>query len=179
MSRFQNKPMADFPLVIENMFFTQERSISDDSKAFCPIIHSIRNLPQSRSTFISGPIKFTINIIENSGKFEIRESGNVIACGQVQIPVNVKKEQIPASLFEVVDFQCSNEDIPKTDVYRNLSIKQYQYNDTFKQIQSSNIISKFSNLSNFSKCQLICTLIHYSTFRQYIQSYKLQLVFHF
>lgn len=32
MSRFQNKPMADFPLVIENMFFTQESYIPDDGK---------------------------------------------------------------------------------------------------------------------------------------------------
>lgn len=69
----------------------------------------------------------------------------MIACGHVQIPVNVKKEQIPASLFDTAEFPSSAEDIPKTDLYRNLSIKQYQYNDTFKQIQSSSVSSEFYN----------------------------------
>lgn len=94
----------------------------------------------------------------------------MIACGHVQIPANVKKEQIPSSLFETAEFQCGSDDIPKTEVYRNLSVKQYQYNDTFKQIQSSNIISKPFTFPN-NKCQLIRILIFsHSTYRQYIQS---------
>lgn len=34
MSRFQNKAMTDFPLVIENMFFAQETPIPEDGKMF-------------------------------------------------------------------------------------------------------------------------------------------------
>ncbi len=82
-------------------------------------------------------MKVTVNIAETSKKFEIRVDGNVVASGHAYIPTNASKEQIPENMLKSDEFSDS-EVMSAAHIYKNLSVRQYQYNDTFKQLESSN-----------------------------------------
>lgn len=57
--------------------------------------------------------------------------------GHVHIPQNVAKEKIPSSLLER-ESSGADDGITKDDVYRTLSVRQYQYNSKFQQLESFN-----------------------------------------
>lgn len=85
----------------------------------------------------AGGLKFTTNVAEISGKFEIRDDRGVVVSGHVQYPADIRKERTPDRYFDGIT-RNTNDDITKKQFYKHLATKQYQYNDHFKQLESAN-----------------------------------------
>lgn len=97
---------------------------------------------------LTDTIKFTINILETSGKFEVRANREIIASGQVRIPADLSKECLPKNLMDSESFENVSDNFNKDYIYKQLIVKQYQYNDSFKQLQSTNYKSMLHLINN-------------------------------
>jgi len=77
---------------------------------------------------VLGKFNFTINILEASGEFEIRESDFVVASGFIHIQTSDEQMQWPELKSYEVD------QLSTTDVYRELACKGYKYSKSFQGI---------------------------------------------
>ncbi|XP_065211282.1 fatty acid synthase-like [Planococcus citri] len=114
-SRLQVKPISEIPLVVENVSFVRETVIPDD-----------------------GHVTFFVNIMNTTNKFEIFESGSIVASGHAYIPPNVTKEFLPKKIFQQNSSNNSTSEIFKTDIYNDLSAKHYNFNEVFQSLKAVN-----------------------------------------
>lgn len=83
-----------------------------------------------------GSVKFLVNIFDGTGEFEICEGGSVAVSGKISVPENVEKQQLTLP----VPTSKSDSDIlelNKSDVYKDLRLRGYDYNGLFQGIKSS------------------------------------------
>lgn len=91
-----------------------------------------------RATIIpkDGSAKFVINILSGSGEFEICEGGSVAVTGKIHRSGNADQEQLnlppitPPKLPGVLELN-------KKDIYKELSLRGYNYNGIFKGLVKS------------------------------------------
>ncbi|KAK6634166.1 hypothetical protein RUM44_004774 [Polyplax serrata] len=110
-SKLNGKSFEEFPVIIENMKF-----------------HRATILPKD------GKVKFLINILEGSGEFEIFESGSVAASGTIYSPDDVNKEFLNLT---VENSPPGYLNLTKTDVYKDLKLRGYDYDGIFRGILQS------------------------------------------
>lgn len=80
-----------------------------------------------------GVVKFSINVFDGTGEFEITESGSVAVKGVIRIPEDVSKESLSLSK------PYSPEGLPLSspDIYKELGLRGYDYSGIFRGIKTS------------------------------------------
>lgn len=90
--------------------------------------------------FKLGQIKFILNVLP-SGEFELKESGEIVASGQISAPSTIDKE-----LLNLVSPKTKKDEflpLESTEIYKELRLKGYDYKDPFRGIKSINNIGKY------------------------------------
>jgi len=86
--------------------------------------------------FITGPVKFLINIFDGTGDFELCEGGSVVVSGRIYVPEDIEKEQLdlPAPVQP-----AEPELLPlrTPDIYKDLRLRGYDYGGIFRGIAES------------------------------------------
>lgn len=77
-----------------------------------------------------------------SGEFELKESGEIVASGQISAPATTDKE-----LLNLVSPKTKKDEfLPLTsaEIYKELRLKGYDYKGPFRGIKSINNIGKYA-----------------------------------
>lgn len=82
-----------------------------------------------------GKVQFTVNILESTGTFEITENNALISNGSIY-PL---KEPLNSVFKEKVDLAFS-----KSDIYKELRLRGYEYGQEFKGIHTTSIEGNIS-----------------------------------
>lgn len=118
---------------------------------------------------VIGAIKFTLNVL-SSGEFELRESGEIVASGQIKASNAVDKE-----LLNLASPKMKKDEylpLESTEVYKELRLKGYDYKNKFRGIQLIDNIGKKKKKLNpksrndvcFVRENYTCLNIHVSFF---------------
>ncbi|XP_044019645.1 fatty acid synthase-like isoform X2 [Aphidius gifuensis] len=89
-----------------------------------------------------GPVRFLINIFDGTGDFEICEGGSPAVTGKIFESDDPKKDQLnnlpipSANNTNDVDGELLN--LNKTDIYKDLRLRSYDYGGIFQGIKTSN-----------------------------------------
>ncbi|XP_057667791.1 LOW QUALITY PROTEIN: fatty acid synthase-like [Diorhabda carinulata] len=131
------KPIENLPIVIEDVKF-------------------------HRSTVLSqSDVNFLINIMHQSGKFEISESGSVVCTGTIRTPNDVSTEFIITNLSKT-DYKAEDNYniLRSTDIYKELFSRGYGYNNIFRGLRECNLqgIGKIRWNGNF--CSFLDSMLH-------------------
>jgi len=90
-----------------------------------------------------GSVKFVLNIL-TSGEFELKESGEIIASGQIyDASTTIDKELLNLTPSKTKKDEFSS--LESSEIYKELRLKGYDYKGLFRGIQS---------IDNTGKCQL-------------------------
>ncbi|XP_067120579.1 fatty acid synthase [Centruroides vittatus] len=97
----------------------------------------IENYSILRATILSktGKTKFTVNIMDVTGEFEVCESGTVAASGIIRLldqPLNIDDERLTTDIDKTTNIV-----LDKKDVYKELRLRGYDYGPTFQGIIES------------------------------------------
>ncbi|XP_065199624.1 fatty acid synthase-like isoform X2 [Planococcus citri] len=117
VAKMKYSRVYDVPLVIENFQLIAKRTLSKKE-----------------------PLKFVVNLLEQSGSCEIRENGQVVARAIVKSPNNIDEEFVSAQLASTTSSSSSirsdNSYLPlkSSDIYQDLHAKGYSYSKEFKQL---------------------------------------------
>jgi fatty acid synthase len=104
---------------------------------------TFENVQLHRATILqkTATTKFTISIFDQSGEFEVCESGSVVVSGRVYVPEDptlklapVVKEAVLAKHKESTD---PTSKLTKSDFYKELRLRGYQYHTTFQGVLES------------------------------------------
>lgn len=95
------------------------------------------NVRFQRATIMprEGAVKFSINIFEGTGDFEICEAGSVAVSGKIRASENIEKEQL--ELPPPPTPPANKETLPLNtkDIYKELRLRGYEYRDIFQGIK--------------------------------------------
>lgn len=80
-----------------------------------------------------------------TGKFEVTESGMAVASGIIRAVKNPAQEKIPVALLSEDDDE--EEIMTIKDIYKELRLRGYQYNDSFCSLKSSSISGKKGHIA--------------------------------
>lgn len=92
----------------------------------------MENIKFKRATVLpeSESINFLVNIMQQSGNFEIFEGGSVVVTGRIYVPKNVEKE---FSEIEPSEMQKNNYLLmSREDLYKECHLRRYTYADLFQ-----------------------------------------------
>ncbi|XP_057651186.1 fatty acid synthase-like isoform X1 [Diorhabda carinulata] len=109
-----------------------------------PII--FENVKLIRATVLSSGdgVKFLINIMKQSGNFEIFESGSVVCTGVIRSPKNeiveFKQKTVPN------DTQNGYMNMEKKDIYKECWLRRYVYKDYFQGVIQSDVFGRTGKL---------------------------------
>lgn len=78
--------------------------------------------------FVLGKINLTINILEGTGEFGVRQNDSVVVSGFIKIQTTDDQIQLP----ELKSYEV--EHLSTTDVYQDLACKGYKYSKNFQGI---------------------------------------------
>lgn len=78
--------------------------------------------------FNLGKLNLTINILEATGEFCVRENESILVSGLVKIQTTDEQLQLPVLKSYEVD------NLSKSDVYQDLTFKGYKYSKSFQGI---------------------------------------------
>lgn len=96
------------------------------------------NVRFQRATIMpkEGPVKFSINIFEGTGDFEICEATTVVVSGNIRASDDIKREQLTLPALPEV---AGEEVLPLNtkDIYKELRLRGYEYRGIFQGIQRS------------------------------------------
>lgn len=133
---FQLNFISNVPIVIENFQLLRKCVLSKQSsyvtfiETFKLNLRAIFNL----SLRIVEPLKFSVNILEESGECEIREEDVIVARANVKVPENIDDE-----FFNLNSVSTSTTSgclpLKPADVYFDLSTKGYSYGREFRGIK--------------------------------------------
>ena len=113
-----------------------------------------------------GSVKFLINIFEGSGDFEICEGGSVAVSGKIYLPEDPTKELLDLPKPDIKDDK-EILDLLSTDVYKELRLRGYDYNDIFKGILKSDSRGCIGELEwNENWISFIDTMLQFSILGQ-------------
>lgn len=80
-----------------------------------------------------GSVKFDLNVL-SSGQFELKESDEIVASGQISTSNTIDKELLNLTSPKII----KDEFLPleSTEVYKELRLKGYDYKNPFRGIKS-------------------------------------------
>lgn len=89
----------------------------------------MENLQFHRATIMpkDGNVKFSVNILNGSGDFEINEGGSVAVSGRIYVPEDVTKEQLDLPLPPTTKTTQDILSLQLPDVYKDLRYFSYCY----------------------------------------------------
>ncbi|GFS62657.1 fatty acid synthase [Trichonephila inaurata madagascariensis] len=95
----------------------------------------IENFKIHRATVVTPLVltKFFINILDSSGRFEIKEGPSIVASGKVYEGKKLKLQEIPP------EYNCSNLSVSASDIYDELKRSGYEYGPCFQGLVESNM----------------------------------------
>ncbi|KAF2899281.1 hypothetical protein ILUMI_06894 [Ignelater luminosus] len=122
---------------------------------------------QFHSTIIlskQGRVRFLVNIFEGSGEFEICESGSIVVSGKISVHEDTNKEMLNLpTLFVKPETDVLS--LSKSDVYRELRLRGYDYGGVFQGIaESDNRVSHGKLEWNNNWASFIDTMLHFFIF---------------
>ncbi|CAL7939125.1 unnamed protein product [Xylocopa violacea] len=96
------------------------------------------NVKFERATAIpaEGSISLTVSIHRGSGRFEISDNSTTVVSGIIRQPANISKETIPANRLKQIQ---DDEILTSQDIYKELTLRGYQYNGMFRALKSLSI----------------------------------------
>ncbi|EZA60541.1 hypothetical protein DMN91_010029 [Ooceraea biroi] len=96
------------------------------------------NLRFQRATIMpkEGAIKFSINIFEGTGEFEISEAGTVVVRGNIRVSEAIEKDQLKLPPPAVPPVKEEILPLNTKDVYKELKLRGYEYHGIFQGINS-------------------------------------------
>lgn len=98
----------------------------------------LENLQFHNATIIpkEGSVKFSINIFDGTGDFEICEAGTVAVSGNIRVSEDVDKDQLDLAppLAPIPNPRLL--DLDTEDIYKELRLRGYEYRGTFQGIRS-------------------------------------------
>jgi len=80
-----------------------------------------------------GSVKFVLNVLA-SGQFELKESNNIVASGQISTPTSIDKELLNLSSPKIKKDRFLP--LESAEIYKELRLKGYDYKGQFRGIQS-------------------------------------------
>ncbi|GAB1597533.1 fatty acid synthase-like, partial [Argonauta hians] len=95
------------------------------------------NITIHRATILpnAGKLKFEISIMQITGEFEIVENGSLVASGRIKAVQDLRSDIANNKNTHSVDI---SEDLNKSEVYRILNLRGYDYGPTFQGIIKTN-----------------------------------------
>jgi len=84
----------------------------------------------------TGNVKFSINIFEGSGNFEICEGDSVAVTGHISILNDTDLDQLEAEL-PVLNIDENTISLKSEDIYKDLGLRGYDYKGMFRGIKES------------------------------------------
>ncbi|XP_014471165.1 PREDICTED: fatty acid synthase-like [Dinoponera quadriceps] len=98
----------------------------------------LENVRFQRATIMpkEGSVRFSINIFQGSGDFEICEGGTVVVSGHIRASTDIKADQLTLPALSADD-QKDVLPLNTKDVYTELRLRGYEYRDVFQGIKSS------------------------------------------
>lgn len=94
------------------------------------------NVRFQRATIMpkSGPVKFSINIFDGTGDFEVCEANTVAVSGNIRASSDIRRDQLTLPALS-----ADKEVLPLNtkDIYKELRLRGYEYRDVFQGIVSS------------------------------------------
>ncbi|XP_025202473.1 fatty acid synthase-like [Melanaphis sacchari] len=121
-------PYASYLTFVWDAFAKLQRSFSGKVPVVFDNVQFFKVLPIPES----GKFCFTINILESSGEFEIRESNSVVVSGFIHIQTSDEQVQLP----EIKSYEVDQ--LSTADVYQELACKGYKYSKSFQGINLAN-----------------------------------------
>lgn len=112
LAKVRNEDFEQMPVIIEDVQF-----------------HRATIMPKE------GTVKFLINIFDGSGEFELCEGGSVAVSGKVRVPEDINREMI--NLTPKSSKQTDYLSLNKNDIYKELRLRGYDYQGSFKGIIKS------------------------------------------
>lgn len=91
--------------------------------------------------WFSGTAKFVINILNESGEFELLEGGSLTVSGNISLFT----EDSAQNQLESLSKGSENMDLNPDDFYKELRLRGYQYKDAFLGFIEANGEGKFFN----------------------------------
>ncbi|CAG9833288.1 unnamed protein product [Diabrotica balteata] len=117
VAEFHLKPKCELPIIIENVKFKRATVLTADDG-----------------------VTFLINVLKQSGYFEIFESGSIVCSGYVRVPKDISSEFIEK---EVSDVPQEKEIILKEEeIYKEYQLRRYTYKNYFKGISQYDLYSR-------------------------------------
>ncbi|XP_031347934.1 fatty acid synthase-like [Photinus pyralis] len=113
LAKLRNEDFEQMPVVMEEVQFKRGTKISMDAV-----------------------VKFSINILESSGEFEICEGGSSVVSGKIFVPRDVSKEFVPVPQAPI-KAETDLLQLTTDDIYKELRFRGYDYEGPFRLIESS------------------------------------------
>lgn len=145
----QEKDMEEVPIIVENMIF--KRTIE---------------LPRDKN------VTFIVNIAKGSGKFEISESGSIVATGKIHTTDDMSTEFV--HLKDDQSLQDYSLPLSRDDVYKECSLRRYKYSGDFQGVIQTNVHGLSGLLEWKGKFDsFLDTILHLSIIGDYSRELKL------
>ncbi|KMQ87022.1 fatty acid synthase [Lasius niger] len=115
-----------------------------------PVI--FENILFQRATFVpeKKTIKFSINILEGTGDFEICETGAVVVSGNIRAAEAIGKEQLNLPPIPLANKELLLS-LNTEEVYKEMRLRGYEYSGIFEGIKSCNIDNTVGELCWFNE----------------------------
>nr|QGN67248.1 fatty acid synthase [Galeruca daurica]QGN67249.1 fatty acid synthase [Galeruca daurica] len=131
------KPIENLPIVLEDVKFHRSTILSNDD------------------------VTFLINIMHQSGIFEISESGSIVCTGKIRTTDDVSTEFIIPKTPKV-DYNAEDKYniLRSTDIYKELSLRGYGYKNIFRGLKECNLQGNGKIQWNGNFCSFLESMLH-------------------
>lgn len=96
-------------------------------KVYNKLIHNNSSSNFGLNGFFLGTVKFSINILKESGIFELLEGGSLAFSGSIKLLT----EKLAKSKIKHMTMISEEMDLNSDDFYKELRLRGYQYKDAF------------------------------------------------
>lgn len=127
LAKLQKSSIDKIPVVFNNVQFLKTTPIPENGKSTKINYYAWFNDKQ-QLFFELGKLNLTINILEATGEFGVRENDSIIVSGLVKIQTTDEQLQLP----ELKSYEVDH--LSKADVYQDLTLKGYKYSKSFQGI---------------------------------------------
>ncbi|XP_029167464.1 fatty acid synthase-like [Nylanderia fulva] len=92
-----------------------------------------------------GEVQLTVMVQKGTGRFEVSEGGTAVVNGLICVTKNPAQEKVPTTLFPTDE---DEEEVMTTkDIYKELSLRGYQYSGIFRSLKSASISGKKGHIA--------------------------------
>ncbi|CAG7830764.1 unnamed protein product, partial [Allacma fusca] len=124
-------------------FFSSQIYLEVDQ---CPIV--FENVRFERLTFLNSETQstFIVNILQGSGKFEVLESDVVVCSGEIRQLMGSTKAEA-SGVENHIEINESQPYLNKTDFYKEMHLRGYNYSGNFQGIQEADIEGEWAKVN--------------------------------